>query len=695
MLVVEVHAKNETRSFPFDQPVITIGRADVNDIVLPTAKVSKRHARLEATAQGLILTDIKSTNGTYLNGRKVLAPAVIGESDRVHIGEFVITVQVSSGLPSGPPPAGFAAETDASAATEPHSGISPSQATESDPGVAAKRPPVESETASRRGAAHRISWLDQWASSGNSSGGEHKAIVGRNQDSGVREVGFAFVIHASMPAVVPAQRQVALRLWADARGATRTDGGARQRLSCALEINICLPDGKLEAFQADQGMLQVLLGGQSADLLIPLHGREIGPARVEVAVCHRGARLCTLMLRPEVRTLHSGDSSEPLVQSEIQTSTPLETVLPGCGPQAVLRVREYGPIGDSTPEGPQSTSGSHGTEASRRRRLKVDLGLIHDETVELVASGESPIDLPLADRVRAALSTQDLERMGTADSGAREAMLQGLGESLAQQIIPANVREALLQLQPGTLLQVDCTETWVPWELLRVGKGLTGSYVAERFAFSRSGSGSHTSRFDASPRVLMTPKGVEALVRREQQCLALLDVRLRQIHRVADLQPLLAQGGIAGWHLSGQGAFDRGDKSAASLRLEDGVLTPVQIVPASRSRKSGQPPPFLGSFIFLNVSEPTPPTTPLAPAGTVQWIERFLSAGAGAVVATTWPISSARAGQFAEMFYRAWSQNRPLAVAISEARESVRAEGDVSWLSFAVYGLPGARQGTS
>ena len=498
-----------------------------------------------------------------------------------------------------------------------------------------------------------------------------------------------------MAAVVPAQRQVALRLWADARGASRIEGGVRQRMSCALEINICLPDGKLEAFQADQGLLQVLLGGQSADLLIPLRGRETGPARVEVAVCHRGARLTTLMLRPEVRTLHSGDSSEPLVQSEIQTSTPLETVLPGCGPQAVLRVREYGPIGEPGTEAQASTSGSHGTEASRRRRLKVELGIVHDETVELIAGGESPIDLPLADRVRAALSAQELDRLGAADSAARENMLQALGESLAQQIIPANVREALLQLQPGTLLQVDCTETWVPWELLRVGKGLTGSYVAERFAFSRSGSGSYTCRFEASPRVLVTPKGVEALVRREQQCLALLDVRLRQIHRVVDLQPLLTQGGIAGWHVSGQGAFDRGDKSAASLHLEDGVLTPVQIVPASRFRKSGQTPPFQGSFVFLNVSEPSAPPTPLAPAGTVQWIERFLSAGAGAVVATTWPIGSAKAAQFVEMFYRAWSQNRPLAVAISEARESVRAEGDVSWLAFAVYGLPGARHGAS
>jgi hypothetical protein len=698
MLVVEVHAKNETRSFEFDQPVITIGRADVNDIVLPTAKVSKRHARLEVTPQGLILNDIKSTNGTYLNGRKVLAQTFISDSDRIHIGEFVITVHVSSGLPSGPPPTGFVAETDASAATEPSSGLSPeSENPESPP--APKRPSGEIDTVSKRGAAHRISWLDQWVSN-NGNPGQHKPAARALDNSSAREVSFSFVLHASMPAVVPSSRQTSLRVWADARHATRSEGMTRQQKSCALEINVCLPDGKLEAFQADQGLLQVLLGGHSADLLIPLRGRENGPARVEVTVCHRGARLATLMLRPEVRTLHSGDSSEPLVQSEIQASTPLETVLSGCGPQAVLRVREYGPIGEAGGgEQPMSTSGSHGTEASRRRRLKVELAVVHDEMVELVAGGESPIDLPLADRVRAALSTQELERLGAVDSGARETMLQGLGESLAQQILPTPVRDALLLLQPGTLLEVDCTETWVPWELFRVGRGLTGSYLAERFALSRGGTGSHTSRFEASPRVLLTPKGVEALVRREQQCLALLDPRLRQIHRVSDLQPLLMQGGgpggIAGWHVSGQGAFDRGDKSAASLHLEDGVLTPVQIVPAQRSRKSGQTPPFQGAFIFLNVSEPSPPPTPLAPAGTVQWIERFLSAGAGAVVATTWPIASAKAGQFVEMFYRAWSQNRPLAVAISEARESIRAEGDVSWLSFAVYGLPGARHGAA
>ena len=35
-------------------------------------------------------------------------------------------------------------------------------------------------------------------------------------------------------------------------------------------------------------------------------------------------------------------------------------------------------------EQPISTSGSHGTEASRRRRLKVELAVVHDEMVELV-----------------------------------------------------------------------------------------------------------------------------------------------------------------------------------------------------------------------------------------------------------------------------------------------------------------------
>jgi hypothetical protein len=683
MLVVVVRAKHETHTFEYDQPVITIGRADVNDIVLPTAKVSKRHARLEISPQGLVLTDLKSTNGSYVNGRRVVAPALIGEGDRVHIGEFIIELKSATGLPSTAGQRGFSPLFQASADTEPQEQGAATATTE--------------ETGTRRGSAYRMSWLDDWAAPTDPpqrAPGRSPVLTGRSPLEGHRrESSMAFTFVVSMPGLVSVGQHVGLRMWADARSSARETTAGRQRLSTALEVNISLPDGKIEAYQTDQGMVQVQLGGQSGELLLPLRGRDTGPARIEVAVCHRGARLTTLTLRPEVRAMSIAEMGELSPHSEILVNTPLESVLLECGPQAVLRVREYGPLGEGASEPQPSISGSHSTEGARRRRLKVELLLLHEETSEILASGEVILEVPLADRVRTFLSSQEVERIGGLADNQREQALQSIGESLAQMLLPPLVREALGALQPGSWLAVDSAETWVPWEMVRVSRGLTSYFLAERFALSRSGSGSYTSRFATAPWTLVSPAGAETLVRREQQSLALLDVRLRNLHRVSDIQPLIQQAGIAAWHISGHGGFDRADKSGAGLRLEDGVLSPVQIVPAARFRKSGQTPPFQGSFVFLAVSEPTAPPSPLAPAGTAQWVERFLAAGAGAVVATNWPVSSAKAGQFAETLYRAWSGNRPLAVAASEAREAIRSEGDPAWLAFAVYGLPGARLG--
>lgn len=682
MLVVVVRSKQETHTFEYDQPVITIGRGEVNDIVLPTGKVSKRHARLEVSPQGLVLTDLKSINGTYVNGRKVVAPVLISEGDRVHVGEFSIELKSATGLPSHGSHRGFSPTVQASTSTEPQDSgahASPSQ-----------------ETGRRRSPVYRMSWLDDWVTPGAQPPqptARPPIAMGRTLFEGNRQdSSMGFTVQLSMPAIVSVGQNVPLRIFADARTNLRESDASRQRLSAVLEVNVGLPDGKIEAFQADQGMVQVHQYGQSAELCVPLRGRDTGAARIEVSVCHRGARLATATLRPDVRAISITELGELSPHSDIQTSLPLDSVLPGYGPQAVLRMREYGPLGESSATEPRpSVSGSHATEAARRRRLKVDLCLMHDETAETIASGEVALEGPLADRARTFLGSQEVERFGSLVDNQREPALQALGESLTQMLLPGPVREMLGALPPGTWLAIDCAETWVPWELLRINRGLTSFYLAERFALCRSGSGSYTCRFMASPWALVTPPGVEALSRREQQSLAQFDPRLRHLHHVSELQTLLQQSGMAAWHISGHGAFDRGDKSGAGLRLEEGVFSPVQIPPAQRYRKSGQTPPFLGSFVFLAVSEPTPPPAPLAPAGTGQWVERFLAAGAGAVVTTTWPISSAKTGLFAEILYHAWSGNRPLAVAMSQAREAIRGEGDPAWLSFALYGLPGAR----
>src|SRR5690349_22185144 len=82
----------EQRRLMFDKPEVTIGRVQGNDIVLPKGNVSKRHARIVLKDGKFIIVDLKSTNGTYVNGRKITSPLVIKETDKIYIGDFIMGV---------------------------------------------------------------------------------------------------------------------------------------------------------------------------------------------------------------------------------------------------------------------------------------------------------------------------------------------------------------------------------------------------------------------------------------------------------------------------------------------------------------------------------------------------------------------------------------------------------------------------
>jgi pSer/pThr/pTyr-binding forkhead associated (FHA) protein len=56
---------------PVPAPVVTIGQSAVNEVVLADDSISRRHARLEYEAGSWHVTDLDSTNGTYLNGTRV------------------------------------------------------------------------------------------------------------------------------------------------------------------------------------------------------------------------------------------------------------------------------------------------------------------------------------------------------------------------------------------------------------------------------------------------------------------------------------------------------------------------------------------------------------------------------------------------------------------------------------------------
>ncbi|MFT5358717.1 MAG: pilus assembly protein CpaF, partial [Polyangiales bacterium] len=115
--VVITEKSGGQRRMEFDKNEVTIGRVQGNDIILPKGNVSKRHSRIVLKDNRFIVVDLKSTNGTYVNGRKITSPLVVKPGDKVYIGDFIMNVEELAAVASppadapgsfsgGPPPLG-------------------------------------------------------------------------------------------------------------------------------------------------------------------------------------------------------------------------------------------------------------------------------------------------------------------------------------------------------------------------------------------------------------------------------------------------------------------------------------------------------------------------------------------------------------------------------------------------------------
>src|SRR5580692_9385088 len=82
----------------FEKSEISVGRVQGNDLMLPKGNVSKHHARILSRDARFIVTDLKSTNGTYVNGRKTSQATIVREGDKIYIGDFVLRVETGQAL---------------------------------------------------------------------------------------------------------------------------------------------------------------------------------------------------------------------------------------------------------------------------------------------------------------------------------------------------------------------------------------------------------------------------------------------------------------------------------------------------------------------------------------------------------------------------------------------------------------------
>ena len=92
---------DESRIFlrrDFDQPQLTIGRSDQSDIRLDGLLISNNHARISRASNGVVIEDLNSTNGTYVNGQRITGRKALPAEDVVQIGPFLLRVEPQRGV---------------------------------------------------------------------------------------------------------------------------------------------------------------------------------------------------------------------------------------------------------------------------------------------------------------------------------------------------------------------------------------------------------------------------------------------------------------------------------------------------------------------------------------------------------------------------------------------------------------------
>jgi len=78
------------RTLTLSQSAQLVGRDPRSAFVVDHPQVSRRHARITRHGDGWVVEDLESTNGTFLNGERVLAPQPLADGDVIELGDAVL-----------------------------------------------------------------------------------------------------------------------------------------------------------------------------------------------------------------------------------------------------------------------------------------------------------------------------------------------------------------------------------------------------------------------------------------------------------------------------------------------------------------------------------------------------------------------------------------------------------------------------
>jgi pSer/pThr/pTyr-binding forkhead associated (FHA) protein len=87
---------------PIRAPVVNVGRAEYNDLVLAEESVSAAHAKLLRKEEVWTLTDLDSTNGTFVDGDRIRGEVPLVPGSTIRFGDVTVLFDPSEGAPEAP-----------------------------------------------------------------------------------------------------------------------------------------------------------------------------------------------------------------------------------------------------------------------------------------------------------------------------------------------------------------------------------------------------------------------------------------------------------------------------------------------------------------------------------------------------------------------------------------------------------------
>lgn len=288
------------------------------------------------------------------------------------------------------------------------------------------------------------------------------------------------------------------------------------------------------------------------------------------------------------------------------------------------------------------------------------------------------------------------------DPKAFERGLEGVGNLLAEQLVPKPIREALWGVRERVESVSLVSDSMVPWELLLLtppdDDDASPVFLGELGVVRSAWDSMPAPRIEiASDRAFVVAPRYTAPRWRLPSAEEERDFVIERLaakplpatsHELAAL--LQGPGKLDLLHYAGHGElFEGGAALVLDVKHDAGppsdVLTDVEIGPRTRLRRKGARG---GPLVFLNACKIGRSRTLLSSMG--GWAHVLLAHGAGAVVAPLWSVGDGAALRFAEGFYAELLAGGTFAEASRKARQHARQWGDPTWLAYVVYAQAGA-----